>query len=227
MYIDEYSPLQGLNGVTGAGKKPRRETSFLESGTSSGGDTVSFSREALDLAARLLARQTEALSRHSEAQGDARLSQLSGILVSDGAERTGTAIENGSDSSEDDSGAALRKKFRSYLRPEYGVKVGGPAEGTEKSTVSAAGSGASDGGEEDSGNDQIGKIEKQIKALQDELVEVLSSDLPEVAKETRAEEIQEKLSELMSQLAQLKRGETAGQNSGAPQKTRGASTAKI
>lgn len=57
----------------------------------------------------------------------------------------------------------------------------------------------------DSMSKQMAKLEKQIQDLMKELESVMSSSMPEVQKESAANEIQKKISELQSALGTLKR----------------------
>lgn len=54
-------------------------------------------------------------------------------------------------------------------------------------------------------------IERQIKELASQLEQVLTSNMPDVAKEERASGIKKKMDELLGQLQALKAGEEAGQ----------------
>ncbi len=61
----------------------------------------------------------------------------------------------------------------------------------------------------DSMSRQMARLEKQIQDLMKELESVMSSSMPEVQKESAANEIQKKISELQSTLGTLKRAAQA------------------
>lgn len=73
---------------------------------------------------------------------------------------------------------------------------------SEDDSGRAAGAGESDS---ESASRQMAKLEKQIKDLLRELESVMSSSMPEVQKESAANEIQKKISELQSTLGTMKR----------------------
>lgn len=75
----------------------------------------------------------------------------------------------------------------------------------------AAGAGTAGDSEADtdSASRQMAKLEKQIQDLMKELESVMSSSMPEVQRESAANEIQKKISELQSTLGTLKRAAQA------------------
>ncbi|MDE7065441.1 MAG: FlxA-like family protein [Desulfovibrionaceae bacterium] len=196
MLIDGFSPIQGISALSETEQRRRQRKAPSPSGASSGGDTVSFSQEALDLAAKMLERQTQAVS---QALREGKDGQTENLLTS---ARTADASVA---SSKNDDAEALGKKFRSYLR-EYGVGGAENSGDADKSAASRGGVESSDDTQESTA-DQIAKLEKRIKDLMEELVDVLSGDLPEVAKQSRATQLQKEIEDLMSQLTALKRGE--------------------
>ena len=80
----------------------------------------------------------------------------------------------------------------------------------EDSGKAAGAGGAGDSeADSDSMSKQMAKLEKQIQDLLKELESVMSSSMPEVQKESAANEIQKKISELQSTLGTLKRAAQA------------------
>ncbi len=79
----------------------------------------------------------------------------------------------------------------------------------DSGTAAGAGTAGDSEADTDSASRQMAKLEKQIQDLMKELESVMSSSMPEVQKESAANEIQKKISELQSTLGTLKRAAQA------------------
>lgn len=152
------------------------------------GEQVSFSREAVALAKQALyQRQTAGL----------------GLAVQDQEQ---TAADSA------DKRQKLLQQFRSHMHRSGmhfpGMSAAGAAESSQPEAVSE-----SRRTEEASGKaaKKASDIERQIKELASQLEQVLTSNMPDVAKEERASGIKKKMDELLGQLQALKAGEEAAQ----------------
>lgn len=106
---------------------------------------------------------------------------------------------------EDSSASQAVNDYKSIFNDYRGMGL------FDEDSGKAAGAGTAGDSEADSDSmsKQMAKLEKQIQDLMKELESVMSSSMPEVQKESAANEIQKKISELQSTLGTLKRAAQA------------------
>ena len=128
-------------------------------------DTVSLSEEARKLAKTLFEQQTDAYKEGAGEKGD---------------DSGGT--DDASDPKNQD-GLSLKGLFRSFLRPAYGVQLGGERDEEAEAAT----------------NDEEEKIDDEIERLRQQMEKIYASDMPEEAKQAAADGIQEQIEALLSQ----------------------------
>jgi hypothetical protein len=133
-------------------------------------DTVSISEEARSLANQLWKQQTEAYEQAAKEEGE----------DSKGTDDAGDP--------KNQDGLSLKGLFRSFLRPAYGVQLGGERDEEAESAT----------------NDEEEKIDDEIERLRQEMEKIYASDLPEEAKEAATDGIQERIEALLAQKTMMK-----------------------
>lgn len=162
------------------------------------GDRISFSQEALALAKQAL-YQRQAASHNRAVQDTADATSES---PDRDVSATNATIGN--------NRRELFREFRSYVhRDNISFPGMNTAEPKEKPTDDMPATQSGAGGEKN--DKKISTLERQLKDLTNQLEQVLTSDISDVAKEELASGIKKKMDELLGRLQALKTEEQTGQ----------------